>query len=80
VDSRHHTVELIEFRASVKSLFEEWSMRLVDLYDLPGEKREPLMDKYEHADGEIFIPKQSSQVIALLLDARAICLTTPWKE
>lgn len=80
VDSRHHTVELIEFRTSVESLFEEWSMRLVDLYDLPGEKRKLLMDKYEHADGEIFIPKQAVQVISLLLDARAICLTTPWKE
>lgn len=79
-DSRHHTVELIEFRASAESMFEEWSMRLVDLYDLSGEKRALLMDKYEHADGEIFIPKQSARVISLLLDARAICLTTPWNE
>jgi hypothetical protein len=73
-------VELIEFRASAESMFEEWSMRLVDLYDLPGEKRALLMDKYEHADGDIFIPKQSARVISLLLDARAICLTTPWNE
>lgn len=79
-DSRHDTVELIEFRAFAEPMFEDWSMRLVDLYDLPGEKRELLMDKYDHADGEIFIPKQSAQVISLLLDARAICLTTPWTE
>lgn len=35
-DSRHGQLELISFEPTASRLFDQWGMRLVDLYDLPG--------------------------------------------
>lgn len=32
-DDRHHTIELISYEPAAESYFEDWNMRLVDLYD-----------------------------------------------
>ena len=71
-DERHHSVELISFESIGTSYFPDWSMRLVDLYNLPGDSRSSLMEKYQHRDGEIRIPDTFHEVFALLLDARAL--------
>lgn len=77
-DDRHHTIELITFEPAVESYFEDWHMRLVDLYDLPMEQRSLFMKKYRHDDGIVRIPDRLNEVFALLLDAKAICLNQPW--
>lgn len=79
-DERHHQIELIEFRSTAEPYFKEWNMRLVDLYDLPLDKRSILMNKYESADGCVIIPDRVQLIFSLLLDARAICVGTPWSE
>ncbi|MFT5468435.1 MAG: hypothetical protein ACI8UO_003544 [Verrucomicrobiales bacterium] len=79
-DERHHTTQLISFEPAVESYFEDWNMRLVDLYDLPMEQRRVFMKKYEHDDGVVQIPDKLHEVFALLLDAKAICLNQPWAE
>lgn len=77
-DDRHHTIELICFEPAADTYFEDWNMRLVDLYDLPMEQRSLFMKKYQHDDGIVRIPDRLNEVIALLLDAKAICLNQPW--
>ena len=37
------------------------------------------MNKYESEDGMIKIPPTSMEIHSLLLDARAFCLSEPWK-
>lgn len=75
-DPRHHDVELVSFESIGTSYFEDWNMRLVDLYDLPMRPRKFLMEKYEHKDGEIVIPTRLHTAFSLLLDARALCELT----
>ena len=77
-DERHHQQELITFEVTAERLFDNWSMRLVDLYDLPGEKRDMMAAKYRQSDGSIIIPDDKHLVYALLLDARHLCVNVPW--
>jgi len=79
-DKRHHRVELMTFESIANRCFEDWNMRLVDLHDLPGDKRSYLRDKYPSRDGDILIPDDLCHAHALLLDARQLCLTTPWNR
>ncbi len=72
-DERHHSVELVTFEQDVEPYFDDWSMRLVDLYDLPGEIRQFFTRKYEHEEEMVIVPKRLLDVNALLLDVRAIC-------
>jgi hypothetical protein len=77
-DPRHRDVELVSFEPMDTAYFEDWDMRLVDLYDLPREPRDYLAAKYRHKDGNILIPDRLHEVYALLLDAKALCLSSPW--
>ena len=79
-DTRHSDVELITFEPMESRYFDEWDMRLVDLYELSKYPREFFAAKYRYRDGEILIPEQLHEVYGLLLDARAVCLTTPWQK
>lgn len=72
-DPRHHKIELVQFQPVSESYFEDWDMRLVDLYDLPMEKRRLFMDKYECDDDAVLIPDKIHLIFSLLLDARAVC-------
>lgn len=78
-DPRHHAIELIDFSALDAPFFREWDMRLADLYDLPAAPRALFATKYRNKDGGIEIPTDLPTVFSLLLDAKAACLSTPWK-
>jgi len=78
-DGRHRAVELLSVRAVDRRLFEGWSMRAVDLYDLPGEKRALMAAKYEGKDGMILVPDDEPLVSAFLLDAKFVCSSSPWQ-
>ena len=77
-DKRHRRLELITFEPKVSRLFDEWGMRLVDLYDLPGEKRALMAAKYAGENGEIGVPGDQHLVYAFLLDAKHACVSAPW--
>lgn len=77
-DKRHHQVTLITFQPVVERCFEDWTMRLVDLYDLPGEKRTLMQSKYRQEQDDILLPTEVHEVHAFLLDARYFCLSSPW--
>jgi len=79
-DTRHNDVELIDFEPMESRYFNEWNMRLVDLYELNKFPREFIAAKYRHRDGVILIPERVHEVYSLLLDAKTLCLTTPWKR
>jgi hypothetical protein len=79
-DARHCDVELITFEPMESRYFEQWNMRLVDLYELSKYPRELLSAKYQYREGVILIPERIHEVYALLLDAKALCLTTPWQK
>ena len=79
-DTRHCNIELITFESMESRYFDEWNMRLVDLYELSKFPREFIAAKYKHRDGAILIPERLHEVYSLLLDAKALCLTTPWGE
>jgi hypothetical protein len=74
LDPRHHDVTLISFESIGPAYFEDWSMRLVDLYNLPLHPRGFFMRKYEHKDGVIRFPDKLHAVYALLMDAKTFCL------
>jgi hypothetical protein len=78
-DKRHSQIELVTFEPSVDPLFDDWRMRLVDLYDLPGERRALLAAKYQVHEGDILIPGDLHLVYGLLLDAKQLCDSTPWQ-
>ena len=78
-DKRHHDVELLTFQPIGVRCFDEWSMRSVDLYDLPGDRRALMAAKYGGTDGVIAIPDDEHLVHAFLLDAQFVCSSTPWK-
>jgi hypothetical protein len=77
LDKRHHDVSLISFESIGPAYFDNWSMRLVDLYDLPMESRQIFMRKYIHEDGVIRLPERLHEVYSLLLDSKALCLSVP---
>ena len=79
MDKRHRAVELVTYESRVQPLFTEWSMRLVDLYDLPGEKRALMAEKYGDGKGGVRVPAELQRVYALLFDAQHICSNTPWR-
>lgn len=79
-DKRHRDIELITFEPMESRYFDDWGMRLVDLYELTKYPREFLAAKYQDRDGVILIPDRLHEVYSLLLDARALCLTTPWMK
>ena len=77
-DKRHRRLELITFEPAAARLFDEWGMRLVDLYDLPGEKRAVMAAKYADNKGEICVPGDPHLVYEFLLDAKHVCVSAPW--
>jgi hypothetical protein len=77
-DRRHRQVELITFDGIYERGFDDWHMRLVDLHDLPGDKRAFMSDKYKASEGRVVIPEDPCKVQALLLDARYLCISAPW--
>ncbi|MDQ8205114.1 BLUF domain-containing protein [Pelagicoccus sp. SDUM812003] len=79
-DDRHHDVTLVSYEQIANRYFEDWSMRLVDLFDLPMQQRTFLMQKYSFTDDVIQIPEQLNQVYSLLMDAKAFCVVEPWKK
>ena len=79
-DKRHRQVELVTFEAIAERSFDDWNMRLVDLYDLSGDKRAYLASKYKVKNGSILIPDSLCQICGLLLDARFVCLSAPWNN
>ncbi len=78
-DKRHHTPELLTFEMEVEPYFSDWNMRLVDLYDLPKEKRQFLMAKYANKDGIIEFPDRLHEIYSLMLDAKTLCAGEPWR-
>lgn len=77
-DKRHRRVELITFEPAPERLFDEWGLRLVDLYDLPGERRALMATKYAGANGDIAVPADPHLIYAFLLDAKYVCDSAPW--
>lgn len=80
VDKRHRDLDLLSFESIGPAYFDNWSMRLVDLYDLPMGSRQIFMRKYQHENGVIHIPARLHEVYSLLLDAKAMCQSTLWDE
>ena len=78
-DKRHSDVELVSFESINRRSFDQWAMRLVDIYDLAGDKRTYLLSKYAVENDNIIIPEDLYQLHSLLFDARELCLSTPWK-
>jgi hypothetical protein len=78
-DPRHRAVTLLSFEPTAERSFDDWALRLIDLYDLPGDKRRLMTAKYRLADGSVVVPGEIHRVHALLLDARFLCLSAPWK-
>lgn len=77
-DRRHGQLQLITCEPTASRLFDQWGMRLADLYDLPGERRMLMAEKYACRGGEIIVPTDLHLIYAFLLDARQICLSQPW--
>ena len=74
-DARHHDVTLISYEHISNRSFEDWSMRVADLNDLPPSSRDFLRAKYPDEEGYILIPEDNPRALALLFDARALCLS-----
>jgi hypothetical protein len=78
-DKRHNRVELVTFEPVQERYFDDWNMRLVDLYDLPGDKRQLMASKYAGKDGNVTVPTDVHQIYAFLFDVKNLCLSEPWK-
>jgi hypothetical protein len=78
-DKRHHDLQLLSFEQIGPTYFDDWSMHLVDLFDLPKAPRELLTRKYRTREGAVQIPERLHEVYGLLLDARHLCLSRPWE-
>ena len=72
-DERHHDVTLISYEQIASRCFEDWSMRVVELDDLPMASRENLWSKYDTDDGRVIIPEDAPKALALLFDAQVLC-------
>lgn len=79
-DRRHRDVRLLSFEQIGPVYFDDWSMHLVDLFDLPKGPRDLLARKYRSREGAVQIPDRLHEVYGLLLDARHICLSRPWED
>lgn len=79
-DKRHRSVELIAFSPVAQRNFDAWAMRLIDLYDLPGDKRAYMVSKYGQSGEQLVIPDDEQLLHALLIDARYLCLSMPWES
>lgn len=79
-DKRHRQVELVTHQRIPARLFNDWAMRLVDLYDLPGEKRGFMVAKYGREGEQLAIPEEPDALLAWLLDARFLSLSAPWND
>lgn len=77
-DKRHHHVNLITFQAVMERCFDDWTMRLVDIYDLPGEKRTLMQSKYGQHRDDLLLPTEVHELHAFMLDARYVCLSSSW--
>ncbi|MEM6278949.1 MAG: BLUF domain-containing protein [Verrucomicrobiota bacterium] len=69
----HHDVRLLSFQQIASRNFHDWSMRFVDLNDVPKSPRELFRKKYEDTEGYIHVPDDALCAIALLFDAQALC-------
>tara|TARA_B110000263_G_scaffold148430_1_gene128746 strand:- start:177 stop:665 length:489 start_codon:yes stop_codon:yes gene_type:complete len=74
-DPRHSSPRLLSFEPITSRQFSEWSMHVVDLYDLPIHHRSLLTAKYPMKEDYIEISDDSALNLSLLLDAKAICLS-----
>lgn len=74
-DELHSDVTLISYEQIANKSFDGWSMRVLDLNDLPESTREVFLLKYKDTEGYIDIPNDVPNAMALLLDARAFCLS-----
>jgi len=74
-DKLHAEVTLISYEQIGSKSFDGWSMRVLDLNDLPESSRGVFQLKYSSTEGYIDIPKDAPRAMALLLDARAFCLS-----
>lgn len=74
-DKLHFDVTLISYEQVSNKCFDGWSMRVLDLNDLPESTREVFRLKYKDTEGYIEIPNDAPRAIALLFDARAFCLS-----
>jgi hypothetical protein len=79
-DRRHRDVRLLSFEQIGPTYFDDWSMHLVDLFDLSKAPRDLLARKYRSREGAVQIPERLHEVYGLLLDARHICLSRPWED
>ena len=79
-DPRHSKLRLLSFKSITSRQFSEWSMHIVDLYDLPMHHRELLTIKYPMKDDCIEIPDVAELALSLLLDAKAICISEAKSE
>lgn len=74
-DKLHADVTLIAYEQIANKSFDGWSMRVLDLNDLPEATREIFLLKYKDTEGYIDIPNDAPRAMALLFDARAFCLS-----
>jgi len=74
-DKRHGSLRLLVYEQISEGIFQDWSMHVVDLHDLPLAQREVLAGKYPTEDGSIVIPDDHRLALSLLLDARQVTLS-----
>ncbi|MGV6826790.1 MAG: BLUF domain-containing protein [bacterium] len=79
-DPRHQNVQLVSYDLTCGRRFQDWDMRLIDLFDLPLQARQFMALKYPHNDGAIEIPVDAVQAVGLLTDAIALCDNKPWER
>lgn len=72
-DKRHFKVTLTSYEQIAKRNFGEWSMKVVDLSDLPVSTRDIFRKKYQTNGGYPVIPDDSNLLFAMLLDIQAFC-------
>lgn len=77
-DPRHHAIELVSHNPINARHFDGWGMRLVDLYDLPGDKRAFMVAKYGLTNDQLQPPEDVQMLLSWLFDARFLCLSAPW--
>lgn len=73
-DDRHTDIELISYETIDSALFYDWTMRLVDLGNVPDPVKKLMMQKYPHIENVITVPNDSINALSLLIDARNIGL------
>jgi hypothetical protein len=71
-DSRHEEVELVSYEQIHTPYFFDWSMRLINLDNLPDQQKAQLGKKYQQQNGQLVIPDNPIQLYALLHDAREL--------